>query len=286
MTTDSKDSGRLQEQEKAAPELPRRRIPSSPSYLEGSLGRLPIPYLLLVAATLRAVLIVYGEFHDSRHALKYTDVDYSVFSDAAAYILGSRHAGGRKYESSGAVDATGPLATHLADLTGWHAGSPYERATYRYTPLLALLLVPNAHLHRSLGKILFASADLIVGYLIYASLRDHYKLPPNKARVSTSLCWLLNPFVANISTRGNAESILGVLVVATLYLASAERWLPAALLYGISVHFKIYPVVYAATFLAHLSSVQGGRLFTVLHVKFALVSLLSFSALSLAMYAM
>lgn len=35
---------------------------------------------------LRLGLIVYGEYHDRHSALKYTDVDYRVFSDATKLV--------------------------------------------------------------------------------------------------------------------------------------------------------------------------------------------------------
>ncbi|KAF7131732.1 hypothetical protein RHSIM_Rhsim09G0084000 [Rhododendron simsii] len=60
--------------------------------------------------------------------VRYTDVDFLVFSDAAS-LMASRK-------------------------------SPCERTTYRYSPLIAFLLIPNSMIHRSWGKFLFsASAD-------------------------------------------------------------------------------------------------------------------------------
>ncbi len=40
-----------------------------------------------VSAILRVALIVYSEWHDARSVVKYTDVDYRVFSDAARFVL-------------------------------------------------------------------------------------------------------------------------------------------------------------------------------------------------------
>lgn len=39
------------------------------------------------AVVLRVGLIVYGEYQDAHSALKYTDIDYRVFSDASRYVL-------------------------------------------------------------------------------------------------------------------------------------------------------------------------------------------------------
>ncbi|KAF7346917.1 Small COPII coat GTPase SAR1 [Mycena venus] len=46
-------------------------------------------------------------------------------------------------------------------------GDPYTQETCCYTPLLALLLVPNEWLHFSFGKYLFAACDIFNGALIY-----------------------------------------------------------------------------------------------------------------------
>lgn len=43
--------------------------------------------VLLGSALLRVVLILYSEWHDAHSLVKYTDVDYRVFSDAAYFLL-------------------------------------------------------------------------------------------------------------------------------------------------------------------------------------------------------
>lgn len=82
--------------------------------------------VMLVAGLLRAGLIVYGEWQDTHMEVPYTDIDYTVFSDAARLMMEGK--------------------------------SPFERHTYRYSPLLALVLVPNTLLYRCWGKLLFAAA--------------------------------------------------------------------------------------------------------------------------------
>lgn len=246
--------------------------PAAPTSKAVRLSGLPsFPSLLVLAGLSRILLIFYGVHHDSRQALKYTDIDYYVFSNAADFIL--------RPESI----AAGPYGQHLAQ-QGHIIGSPYDRATYRYTPLLALLLLPNHFIHPLFGKFLFSSADLVIGYLLYASLRGRPSFSQPKAKLYVSAIWLFNPFVANISTRGSAESVLGVLVIGTLAAFEAGRWRTAAITFGAAVHFKLYPVIYAATFVS-AQSVQGSPL-NRRQLFFATYALASFATLTRIMHMM
>ncbi|TYZ64760.1 hypothetical protein PybrP1_008897 [[Pythium] brassicae (nom. inval.)] len=175
--------------------------------------------LLGGALLLRVVLLAVGELQDRTMRVKYTDVDYDVYSDAAREVAAGR--------------------------------SPFERTTYRYTPALAFLLLPNVFVHEASGKLLFVASDLLAGHVLFLILRLR-GLPEKSAALYASV-WLFHPFSINISTRGNADSIVVLLVLLTLLLLMRKQLVLAALAYGAAVHFKIYPIVYALTFLVFLN---------------------------------
>ncbi|XP_057962900.1 GPI mannosyltransferase 1 [Malania oleifera] len=167
--------------------------------------------LLLFSAFLRVFLIIYGEWQDAHMEVRYTDVDYLVFSDAASLIASGK--------------------------------SPYQRSTYRYSPLLAFLLIPNSIIHHSWGKIFFSAADLLVGLLIRSILKLR-RVPENLCTCSV-MVWLLNPFTFTIGTRGNCEPVVCAMVLWIIICLLNGKVLQAAVWYGLLVHFRIYPIIYA-----------------------------------------
>jgi GPI mannosyltransferase 1 subunit M len=57
-----------------------------PSYFHSPSKHLNVLSVLLISAIIRIALILYSEWHDAHSIVKYTDVDYRVFSDAARYV--------------------------------------------------------------------------------------------------------------------------------------------------------------------------------------------------------
>ncbi|KAJ0390229.1 hypothetical protein ATCC90586_011330 [Pythium insidiosum] len=181
---------------------------------------------------LRLVLIAYGAFQDVHLPVKYTDVDYDVYTDAAREVA--------------------------------EGNSPFDRTTYRYTPVLAYMLLPNIYVHEVFGKLVFVAADLLVGWLLVDLLR--LRGLSSQAAVRYACVWLFHPFSINISTRGNADSIVVLLVLLSLVLIMRKQVVLSALAYGAAVHFKIYPIVYALAFLVLAGEVNRDR------IMFGLVS--------------
>ncbi|KAI1454560.1 glycosyltransferase family 50 protein [Annulohypoxylon moriforme] len=255
------------------------------SHLTSLISR-PLP-LFTAATVLRVAMLLYGLWQDANSPLKYTDIDYLVFTDAARFTFSS-------------------TAT----------ASPYTRETYRYTPLLAWLLYPTTWpgtFWFSFGKALFAAADLLAGYLIILVLRGpHVRMSADRACRYASI-WLLNPMVATISTRGSSEGLLGVLVMALLWAVLEKRVALAGVLLGLGVHFKIYPFIYAPAIVWWMDVEQMGRetevksrkgkdvqtrdqmtdvlekvvaFITPERITLALISLATFIGLNLVMYAL
>lgn len=171
---------------------------------------------LAISVAIRLILIVYGQIHDEYSEVSFTDIDYKVVTDGARHIV--------------------------------EGGSPFERHTYRYTPLLAYFLLPNIFLHRSFGKILFSLFDILIGVLIRKIIFDEFQstflqnaasilkkqhrfdkrkskaatpivtLPPKYEQIATwsSLFWLYNPLSIVIATRGNGDSITSFFILLTI----------------------------------------------------------------------
>ena len=145
-------------------------------------------------------------------------------------------------------------------------GSPYARSTYRYTPILAFLLIPNVTLTPLFGKFLFSAFDVVAGQLIYAFVKDSLRSALGggggrgeaKARMA-AMAWLYNPLVIGVSTRGSAEAVVCALVLVTLHLFRARVFVLAGLFFGLAIHFKIYPVIYSFSFYLALSDLRGWR---------------------------
>jgi phosphatidylinositol glycan class M len=131
-------------------------------------------------------------------------------------------------------------------------GSPYDRATYRYTPFLAWLAIPNILLFFAWGKVAFSFVDVSVGSLIRQSLEA--RGVAKRAAQAYACLWWFSPVAMNISTRGSADCIAVALCLAAMNALLRRRDVEAAIWLGAAVHFKIYPAIFAvpmALFIDH-----------------------------------
>ncbi|WVQ98817.1 hypothetical protein IAU59_005948 [Kwoniella sp. CBS 9459] len=226
------------------------------------------PTLLALSFVVQLGLLLYANHIDSHPerfgGLKYTDVDWRVVSDGARLIF-------RPDEDDGNI-ARGWLVRYL----GLSIGDPYERATFRYTPLLALLVSPSL-IHPLFGRLLLVLISLCIPPLLLSlpapapapasSSRSRSRSSADVSRVSgpTTLValdpapaltparvpfwavhglWTLNPFVLNITTRGSPESVICLLVVLLLVSLRKGKEVQAAVWLGLAVSWKIYPAIY------------------------------------------
>lgn len=236
---------------------------------------------LILALILRLVLVIFSVWQDTVRwpdgQLRFTDVDYDVFSDAAQAFV----AGKNLY---------------------------IERPTYRYSPLIAVLLAPGywlfsdgkysvtdrkevnissefvdvsvephfrsskhitvPSLARLWGKLIFITADLICGCIQYKIIQNKQFLNslPNPNTVNqnkkirrgsislnanqlalylVSFSWLFNPVTSVVSARGNADGLQSCFVLACLWCILNRRIIPAGFLYGLCIHVRIFPIIYA-----------------------------------------
>ena len=168
--------------------------------------------LLLSGLAVRLVMMLYSIlFHDVYFRVKYTDIDYSIITDGAAEMFSG--------------------------------GTPFDRATFRYTPLLAALMAPSLIWHHA-GKLVFVLCDIGAAYYCIEILQAFATVGSAKAMVSLFI--LFNPVVVNVSTRGNSDMVISLLSLIVLSKYFNKKYYEAAAWLGFAVHFKIYPIIYAA----------------------------------------
>ncbi|KAK7201085.1 mannosyltransferase [Novymonas esmeraldas] len=173
--------------------------------------RQSIRRLLFYGALVRLLLLLYSVFHDYYFRVKYTDIDYMIVVDGAKEIL--------------------------------RGGTPFDRTTYRYTPLLAVLVLPAALVANPLGKVVFALSDLGAAYYCFHILLRF--ATERSAKWMVMIFILFNPVVLNVSTRGNSDMLISFMSMGVLAKFAEGRYFTAAAILGFAVHFKIYPIIYA-----------------------------------------
>lgn len=188
-------------------------------YLTNQIRTRSIESILGYGFIVRIALLLYGILHDNKtNHIKYTDIDYQVFTNGSKAIL--------------------------------NGTSPFKDQEYRYTPLVALLFVPNILINEHILKFLFIIADILAGKLIY--IINVYQGAHRLNSRLFLLIWLFNPVTIAISTRGSFEPLLLLIILSSIYFLITRNYILAGLLYGISIHIKLYPIIYAIGIYAFL----------------------------------
>ncbi|KAF5226819.1 hypothetical protein ECC02_000320 [Trypanosoma cruzi] len=177
------------------------------SWIDG----ITIRRLLQLGGIVRLILIIYAHFHDRWFRVKYTDIDYMIILDGAREM--------------------------------WMGGSPFDRTTFRYTPLLAVLMLPSVLVANPFGKLLFALCDLGAAYYSYILLLKF--ATERSAKWMVSLFILFNPIMVVVSTRGNSDILVTFMSLVVLAKFAQSKYFQAASVLGFAIHFKLYPVIYS-----------------------------------------
>lgn len=205
--------------------------------------------VLILGVVQRAVIFAWGLYQDATMVPKFTDIDYMVFTDAARYVANGQ--------------------------------SPYMRDTYRYTPLLAWLLVPTSWPYFfSFGKLLFCLCDVVAGYLMIKMLSQRYSVQSSCIYASM---WILNPMVSVISARGSSEGLLGACIIFMVWCVTTRKYFWAGLQAGLCVHLKIYPFIYIPAIVWAIGPLSPKKFINQPRVLFCISTALSFLASTGAM---
>eukprot|EP01054_Gregarina_sp_Poly1_P001554 Gregarina_sp_Poly_1__1553@NODE_1393_length_4225_cov_127_449014_g727_i1_p2_GENE_NODE_1393_length_4225_cov_127_449014_g727_i1NODE_1393_length_4225_cov_127_449014_g727_i1_p2_ORF_typecomplete_len180_score6_54PIGU/PF06728_13/2_7e18GT87/PF09594_10/1_4e03GT87/PF09594_10/1_2e08Mannosyl_trans/PF05007_13/1_8e03Mannosyl_trans/PF05007_13/8_2e05PMT_2/PF13231_6/4_1e03PMT_2/PF13231_6/0_0024DUF2142/PF09913_9/0_0075_NODE_1393_length_4225_cov_127_449014_g727_i135834122 len=169
-------------------------------------------HLLVGSLVLHLAFLAYGEVQDWFLNVKYTDIDYAIYNGGAEGIL---------HKSVDVVQSMEDIDTFLTK------ASPYWRSTYRYSPVMAILVMPNLWLGPVYGKILFSIFDTLTGWIMHKILIFR-QVEENTGKILLSI-WLFNPLAVQVSTRGNSDSVMTLLVATLIYLVLTKRSLLAGL---------------------------------------------------------
>jgi len=150
----------------------------------------------------------------------------------------------------------------------------------------AYLCLGNIYLFEAFGKIVFCVLDLLVAFMTYRLLSLLQARPSNQNKddeeeeneetavtsqnkqtilsktqclVYTAISVLFNPIVFNVSTRGNGDILIVFLVMMTLYSLYYRKVKLAAFWYALSIHTKIYPIVYYPAIFLWLAWTFGSK---------------------------
>ncbi|TPP61115.1 GPI mannosyltransferase 1 [Fasciola gigantica] len=237
------------------------KIPKSFSFLAPSTR---LGCCIVVGLLLRIILLAFSVWQDENRwpdgQLRFTDVDYDVFSDASRALI----RGDNIYEARPTYRYSPLIAAIVAPgfmFSPTHtAKQPVDSETesFFYPPLIRLSPLTKSNqdplLAKIWGKLVFIFADIVCAWLQFEVIRTestvlfkHKTAGHTETTAVWLIClgWLFNPVTAVVSVRGNAEAVLGVCILGCLLLVIRKCALFAGVLFGLCVHLKLYPIIYA-----------------------------------------
>jgi len=128
-------------------------------------------------------------------------------------------------------------------------------------------MIPNIVIHPIMGKLLFCVVDLLVAWILLSLLNsnsvkyyeekkhDRHTTTNSESNLNlilTNATVLFNPILVNVSTRGNADQCIVLLVLLSLYALQKKQFITSSIWFGLAVHFKIYPIIYLPTILIYM----------------------------------
>lgn len=186
-----------------------------------------------IAFLIRILVISLSVFLENLSYLpNYTDIDYHIFSDASLLLL--------------------------------EGSSPFERDTFRYPPLLALLLIPNHLVIYDFGKVLFSLFDSLIPLLIEilhdpkTGVQDVWF---QSCQSKFSVIWMVNVLSINICTRGSSDSIVNCGVLLMTVLTERQHWRACGVCLGFLIYWRLFPIIYVPLVFASMWKVMGHHSF-------------------------
>ena len=185
-----------------------------------------VKYRYFLALLLRVGLVLFNDLIlDKYFNRNITDIDYHVVSDGSRYVFSS-------------------------------PDGPYKRETYRYSPFLAYLMLPNIYLYYEFAKIVLCIIDVFIGKLIEILLNIQEQKNLSESDIFKhkiiSLLYLLNPMTVYICARGSSDCIITFLVILTIILIERDSYILGGIIFGLSIHLKIYPIIYFPSFYLYI----------------------------------
>jgi len=110
--------------------------------------------------------------------------------------------------------------------------------------------------------------------------------------------WIYNPVTVGMSTRGSNDNIMALLVFASIYFLLKREYIIGGIVYGLSIHWKIYSIIYCIPFYFFIDcdrkeilegktpflSIIFRKFFTKNRVTYGLVTVITLLSLTIIFY--